>query len=79
MNKEPQNIIKISSQHSDGDYSQTVFDAYDLDSQDLMAKFTDFLRGIGYYIDYETLGSALHPCETDVKRIQSEIQKEPAR
>ena len=53
MIKTPQNIIKISSQHTDGDYSQMVFDAGGIHHEDLVERFQNFLRGIGYAIPYE--------------------------
>ena len=52
MLKEPQNIIKISSQHIDGEYSQMVFDAGEIHHEDLVERFQNFLRGIGYNIPY---------------------------
>ena len=53
MIKTPQNIIKISSQHTDGDYSQMVFNANESHYEDLVERFQNFLRGIGYAIPYE--------------------------
>ena len=53
MIKTPQNIIKISSQHTDGDYSQMVFNANESHYEDLVERFQNFLRGIGYAIPYK--------------------------
>ena len=53
MLKEPQNIVKISSQTEDGNYSQMVFDAEDMGHEELVELFQNFLRGIGYIIPYK--------------------------
>ena len=55
MLKEPQNIIKISSQMEDGNYLQMVFDAEDMGHKELIELFQNFLRGIGYVIPYKEL------------------------
>ena len=54
MLKEPQNIIKISSQEEDGTYLQMVFDADELKHEEITERFQNFLRGIGYNITYDT-------------------------
>jgi hypothetical protein len=48
MIKQPQNIIKISSQHTNGDYSQMVFDASLLTQKEMEERFRNFLYSIGY-------------------------------
>ena len=48
MHKKPQNIIKISSQVEGGDYLQLVFDAGTMTPDEMVAKFNNFLRGVGY-------------------------------
>ena len=53
MLKEPQNIIKISSQTEDGNYLQMVFDAHGIGHEELVELFQNFLRGIGFGIPYE--------------------------
>jgi len=50
MHKQPQNIIKISSQHEDGDYLQMVFDAGNMPHWFLTERFENFLQGLGYTI-----------------------------
>lgn len=52
MQKDPQNIIKLSSQNTDGEYLQMVFDSEQLTYQEVTEKFYDFLRGVGYVIEY---------------------------
>ena len=51
MNKEPQHIIKFSSQTDDGEYLQMVFDAEAMNHEEITEKFYDFLRGLGYALD----------------------------
>tara|TARA_R110000796_G_scaffold57940_1_gene133592 strand:+ start:1383 stop:1583 length:201 start_codon:yes stop_codon:yes gene_type:complete len=55
MLKTPQNIIKISSQDDEGKYFQMVFDAEDMGHEELVERFQNFLRGIGYIIPYDNL------------------------
>jgi hypothetical protein len=57
MIKTPQNMIKISSQIQGGDYLQMVFDAKDMNHEELVERFQNFLRGIGYTIDHGTSDS----------------------
>jgi hypothetical protein len=51
MIKNPQNIVKISSQASDGDYLQMVFEADGMDEDELTERFKNFMRGMGYAVD----------------------------
>jgi hypothetical protein len=51
MIKNPQNVIRISSQSSDGDYLKMVFEADGMDEDELTEKFKNFMRGIGYAVD----------------------------
>ena len=55
MNKQPQNIIKISSQEEGGAYLQMVFDAGSLDHWEITKRFHNFLRGAGYNIRYPNI------------------------
>jgi hypothetical protein len=52
MIKDPQNIVKISSQSSDGDYLQMVFDSEGMTHWEMSRRFQDFMRGLTYVIDY---------------------------
>jgi hypothetical protein len=47
MNKEPQNILKFSSQNTNGEYLQMVFDAKNMSYEEINARFQNFLRGLG--------------------------------
>lgn len=55
MIKQPQNIIKISSQEEGGAYLQMVFDAGNLDHWEMTKRFHNFLRGTGYNIRYDNI------------------------
>mgnify|MGYP006111989077 CR=1 FL=1 len=59
MIKSPQNIIKLSSQIQGGDYLQMVFDAKDMNHEELVERFQNFLRGIGYTIGHGVSVSGL--------------------
>ena len=63
MIKTPQNMIKISSQIQGGDYLQMVFDAKDMNHEELVERFQNFLRGIGHTIGHgvSVSGSAMSP------------------
>jgi hypothetical protein len=52
MIKDPQNIIKISSQSTDGNYLQMVFDSEGMTHWEMSRRFQDFMRGLTYVIDY---------------------------
>ena len=65
MNKEPQDIIKFSSRSADGHYLQMVFDGTNMSHTEMLLRFENFLRGMGYVIqededDYEGKESPEH-------------------
>jgi hypothetical protein len=51
MLKKPQNIIKFSSRSENGDYTQMVFDGAGMCQTNMMLRFENFLRGLGYMKD----------------------------
>ncbi len=53
MIENPQNLIKLSSQRTNGDYIQMAFDAGDEPHNVLVEKFVNFLRAMGYSIDQD--------------------------
>jgi hypothetical protein len=61
MIKSPQNMIKLSSQIQGGDYLQMVFDAKDMNHEELVERFQNFLRGIGYTICHGASVSEMSP------------------
>jgi hypothetical protein len=61
MIKSPQNMIKLSSQIQGGDYLQMVFDAKDMNHEELVERFQNFLRGIGYTIGHGASVSEMSP------------------
>jgi hypothetical protein len=52
MIKDPQNIVKFSSQATDGDYLQMVFDSEGMTHWEMSRRLYSFMRGMDYVIDY---------------------------
>tara|TARA_R110002126_G_scaffold105791_2_gene240273 strand:- start:9717 stop:9893 length:177 start_codon:yes stop_codon:yes gene_type:complete len=51
MIKKPQNILKFSSQNTNGEYLQMVFDAKNMSYEEINARFQKFLWGLGCVSD----------------------------